>query len=74
MGDNTKSGIKLSQFFDVGEHDREIHFDWGYYLGTVTEDIWELAVGRCYRMLVEREEWVNMLDRDYKPSSSTSSE
>jgi len=75
MGDNTKSGIWLSQLFDVGdEHDCEIDFDWGCYLRRVRGDIRELAVNRCYEILEGREERVNMLDHDCKPPLPTSSE
>ena len=75
MGDNTKSGIWLSQLFDVGnEHDCEIDFDGGCYLGGVRDDIRRLAVNRCYEMLRGRKERVNMLNHDSKPPPPTSSE
>jgi len=74
MGDNTKSGIWLSRLFDVGdEHDCEIHLDWGGCLIEIRDDIWELAVNRCYGMMKGREGRVIMLDHDYQPSPPTSS-
>jgi len=64
MGDHTGSGIWLSQLFDVGDDDCEIHFHWGRFLRTVRRDIRALAANRCYDMLERREEPVNMLDHD----------
>ena len=74
MGNNTGSGIRLRQLFDVGEHDCEIHFDWAGFLDALKDDIRVLAVNRCHRMLLWREGQADMLDRDCLPPSPPRSE